>query len=77
MSIKKILYSKNSPLLLSILFGIGIISFIFACSGDDCIDYKGPNKDELEKIYRSKDNCMNYKMNLAKCDNSKKQLNFA
>ena len=37
MSIKKLLYSKNSSLLISILFGIGIISFIYACSGDDCI----------------------------------------
>jgi len=77
MSIKKILYSKNSPILISILFGIGIISFIYACNGEDCIIYKGPKKDELNKIYRMKDNCMKYDMNLVKCNNKKKQVDFA
>jgi hypothetical protein len=77
MSIKKILYSKNSPILISILFGIGIISFIYACSGEDCIVYKGPKKEELDKIYRMKDSCMKYNMNLVKCNNNKKQVEFA
>ena len=77
MSIKKLLYSKNSSLLISILFGIGIISFIYACSGDDCILYTGPKKSELDKTFRMKDRCMKYNMDLVKCDSTKKQLNFA
>ena len=77
MSIKKLLQSKNSSLLISILFGIGIISFIYACCGDDCILYRGPKKSELDKTFRMKDRCMKYDMNLVKCDNTKKQLDFA
>tara|TARA_Y100000816_G_C26075196_1_gene565890 strand:- start:1203 stop:1436 length:234 start_codon:yes stop_codon:yes gene_type:complete len=77
MNIKNILYSKNSSFLLSILFGIGLISFIFACTGENCISFKGPEKEDLNKIYRSKDDCFKFDLNLVKCDDKKNQVNFA
>lgn len=76
--VKRLLYSKYSSLVISMLLGVSLISFIFACSGDNCKnDYVGPNIVDIDKTFRSQDKCMKYKSRSATCDNSKKHVKFA
>jgi hypothetical protein len=78
MGISRILYSKNSPIMLSIVVGIGIISLLFSCSDTNCeVEYRGPEKKDLNKVFRSANTCVRIEPKQAKCNNNKKNVIFA
>ena len=75
---KRLLHSNKSSLFISILFGVGVIAFLFACDTESCkYNYIGPKKNELDKIYRNKAECTKIKPVGVKCDSQKRQVNFA
>tara|TARA_Y100000768_G_scaffold339639_1_gene282991 strand:+ start:410 stop:643 length:234 start_codon:yes stop_codon:yes gene_type:complete len=76
MSIKKILNDKKSSLVISVVFGLGIISLLYACTGDDCKDYIGPKKNTLKDIHRVNGKCVTFEEKSVKCDDNKKKLHI-
>ncbi|MAP67442.1 MAG: hypothetical protein CMF80_07080 [Candidatus Marinimicrobia bacterium] len=78
MFIKRILYSKYSSLILSVILGFGLATlFRMGCKGNNCNIFKAPEdlKDE-NKIYKINDKCYKAVATPIDCDNNKKTLEF-
>ena len=74
MSLKRILNDKKSSIVLSIVFGLGIISLLYACTGDECNKFIGPKKASLTDIYKVNGKCVQFEEQSVKCDDNKKKL---
>ena len=79
MNIKKWIHSETSKYIISIILGLGLSTlFRKECYGDNCIEFKSPPIQELEKetyLYGKK--CYPYKSNSEHCDSQKKSVRFA
>ena len=79
MHIHRLLYSKYSKILISMLLGFGLATlFRKECKNDSCLERKGPKIEDLEnKIFKHDNNCYSLSYTSEKCDDSKKQYSFA
>jgi hypothetical protein len=75
--IKKILSSRTSVILFSIICGIGLASiFKVSCDSADCTVFKGPDLDfKKTKIIKYNEKCYEANENKMKCDDKKKTIN--
>jgi hypothetical protein len=65
----EILETKQGRIMVSIIWGLGL-SCLFrqTCKGRNCIVYKAPNNQEVQKnIYRYDNKCFKYKAMGTKC----------
>lgn len=71
----KTTYGKN---IISVILGIGLASlFRNVCKNKNCIDFYGPNIDEIKKnIYKYNNKCYNFILKQNKCNQDKKIINF-
>ena len=79
MYLKRLLYSKHSKMIISVLLGIGL-STIFRkiCNERNCLKFVAPNFDEIKgKTFKHNDECYQYQEKQAKCDDNKKKVSFA
>tara|TARA_Y100000748_G_C15473422_1_gene479740 strand:+ start:708 stop:941 length:234 start_codon:yes stop_codon:yes gene_type:complete len=74
MSIKRLLNDKKSSLVVSVLFGIAIVSLLYACTGENCKDFIGPKKSTLKDIHKVNGKCVTFQENSVKCDSNKKNI---
>lgn len=77
MNVKRLFYSRYSAIVISCLFGIGLISFLFACTHDSCkYNYVGVDSNDLKKIFRKHDNCIQYIPKQTTCSQTKAKVDF-
>ena len=74
MNIKKLLHDKKISVVLSIIFGLAVVSLLYACTGDDCKNFVGPTKSTLNDIFKVNGTCVKYEEKSVKCDDKKKKL---
>jgi hypothetical protein len=79
MNIKKWIHSETSKYIISIILGLGLSTlFRKECYGDNCIEFRSPPIQELEKeMYLYGKKCYTYKSNSEHCDSQKKSVRFA
>lgn len=79
MHIHRLLYSKYSKLILSILIGFGLATmFRKECKDDSCLQQKGPSIEQIkDKIFKHDNNCYTLSYSSEKCDDNKKVISFA
>ena len=77
MGIKRVFYDKRSSIVLSIVFGLGFISLLYACTGDDCKSFVGPKKSTLNDTFKVNGNCVKFEERSVKCDATKKKLHIS
>ena len=77
--IRRLLYSKYSHILISIILGFGLATiFRKVCKKRNCIVFKAPPlKDIDEKVYKFNDKCYKYNYNNVSCNKRKKKVPFA
>jgi hypothetical protein len=74
-NIKKILSSRTSIIIFSIICGIAVASlFNFSCNSEDCIVIKSPDFKE-KKIIKYNNKCYEANEHMIKCDDKKKTIN--
>ncbi len=76
MFIKRLLYSKYSPIILSIILGFGLSTlFRKACKKRDCIVFKAAPTDKIDnKIFKHNGECYNYNTTSISCDENKESV---
>jgi hypothetical protein len=76
MNFKRLLSTKLGIFIISAILGLGLATlFRKACTGKNCITFKGPRVGEIDgKVYQFGDSCMSYHLIPTKCDASKKTL---
>jgi len=79
MHIRRLIYGRYSPYIISIVLGIGLsCMFRRVCTERNCITYKAPSLDKIEnRIYKWGDKCYTFTPNAQKCDPKKKIVHFA
>lgn len=77
--IRRLLYSKYSHVLISIILGFGLATiFRKVCKKRNCIVFNAPSlKDIDEKVYKFNDKCYKYSYNNVSCNKNKKKVPFA
>jgi hypothetical protein len=75
---KRLLNTRIGIVFISILLGLGLATlFRKACKGKDCITFNGPKSTEIDgKVYHFGDDCYKYSLVTAKCDSTKKIIDF-
>ena len=75
---KRLLNTRIGVVFISIILGLGLATmFRKACSGKDCIHFHGPKSTEIDgKVYQFGDDCYKYTIVSAKCDATKKIIDF-
>ncbi len=74
--LKKILNSKSSSMILSIIIGLGLASiFKMSCDSRSCLVYQAADL-EGKNIIKYNDKCYEAKQKAETCDNSKKIINI-
>tara|TARA_Y100000389_G_scaffold168516_1_gene174205 strand:+ start:298 stop:531 length:234 start_codon:yes stop_codon:yes gene_type:complete len=74
MNIKKLLHDKKLSVVLSIVFGLAVVSLLYACTGDDCKDFTGPPKNILGDVFKVNGKCVKFEEKSVECNNNKKRL---
>jgi hypothetical protein len=79
MHIRRLIYGKYSPYIISIVLGIGLsCMFRRVCKDRNCLVYKAPALEKLEnKIYKYGKNCYTFEPEAQPCDSKKKIVEFA
>ena len=79
MNIKKWIHSETSKYIISIILGLGLSTlFRKECYGENCIVFRSPPTEELEKeMYLYGKKCYTYKSKSEHCDDKKKSVRFA
>lgn len=79
MYIHRLLYSKYSCLLISIILGFGLATmFRKECKEGSCLEFKGvPIKKTKNKIFLHNNSCHKFSSNSEACDSQKRQVPFA
>ena len=77
--IQEILHSKTGKYMFSIILGIGLASlFRKACNSRNCLIFKAPAFDNIKNnVYRYGNKCYKFIPTAAKCDQSKRIIDFA
>ena len=74
MNIKTLLHDKKISVVLSVIFGLAIISLLYACTGDDCKDFIGPKKNTLGDVFKVNGKCVKFEEKSIECNENKKKL---
>tara|TARA_B100000401_G_scaffold162914_1_gene108786 strand:+ start:10197 stop:10433 length:237 start_codon:yes stop_codon:yes gene_type:complete len=74
MGINTFLKDKRSSVIFSLIFGMGVISFVYACTGDDCKSFVGPSKEDLDGVFRKNGQCLKYEQHAVDCDKKRKTI---
>lgn len=76
MFVKRLLYSKYSHIVLSIILGFGLSTlFRRVCKKRDCIVFKAPHNEKIDgKIFKHNENCYTYNTTSVTCNNDKKKM---
>ena len=71
--LQKLLYSKYSKIVLSIILGFGLATlFKVTCDNNSCYKYIAPNTEKIEKhIWGHSSKCYKYKAQTTTCTNKK------
>jgi len=79
MHIRRLIYGKYSPYIISIVLGVGLsCMFRRVCKERNCLVYRAPSLDKIEgKIYKFNDKCYSFSTNAQSCDSNKKIVEFA
>jgi len=79
MHIRRLIYGKYSPYLISIVLGVGLsCMFRRVCKERNCLVYRAPPLDKIEnKIYKYNDKCYNFTHEAQSCNLNKKIVQFA
>ena len=79
MNIHRLLYSKYSKLIISMLVGFGLATmFRKECINDFCLEHKAPQIEEIEdQIFLHGNDCHTFSYTSESCDKNKKQFLFA
>jgi hypothetical protein len=73
--LKKILNSKSSTILLSIILGLGLASiFKMSCDSRSCLVYQAAELED-KNIIKYNDKCYEAKEKMETCDNTKRIIN--
>ena len=78
MNIKRLLYSKYSNIIISIILGLGLSTlFRKACNSRNCLVFRAPPFDKIVgKTFKHDDKCYSYKPSTVTCDPLKKVVEF-
>ena len=79
MHIRRLIYGKYSPYVISVILGVGL-SWMFrrVCKERNCLVYKAPSLDKIEgKIYQYNNKCYNFTHAAQTCNSNKKIVQFA
>lgn len=78
MGLERILHTRFGQILLSIILGFGLASlFRKACKDRNCLVFKAPNHNEIDKkIYNFDGECYQFKPKVKRCDVTKNILEF-
>ena len=79
MNLKRLVSSEFGIKMLSIILGLGLATlFRKVCKGRNCMVFKGPNINEVEKtIYKNDDKCYQFKYDTVQCDTKKSVIEFS
>ena len=79
MSIRRLLYSEYSDVIISIILGFGLATmFRKICNKRNCIVFQAPENEEMEEqIFRHNNSCYKYKHKSEECTKAKKNVYFA
>ena len=79
MHIRRLIYGKYSPYIISIVLGVGLsCMFRRVCKERNCLVYRAPSLDKIEgKIYKFNDKCYSFSTNAQSCNSNKKIVEFA
>ena len=78
MYVRRLLYNKYSPYVISVILGIGI-SCLFqkVCKDRNCLVFKAPSLDKIkDKTYKYNNKCYTFTSETMKCDPNKRIINF-
>lgn len=77
--LSKFVHTQTGKYIMSILLGFGLATFFReVCKGKNCVIFHAPPLEEIDdKIYKHDNKCYKYVANSAKCDKSKKIIDFA
>lgn len=75
MGLKRLLYFPYSDIVLAVLLGFGLATlFRKSCGNKSCIDYKGPDLDEIKKhVYNIDGDCYKFVPKQTKCSANKEK----
>ncbi len=80
MNIKRLLYSKYSNIIISVILGLGLSTlFRKACNKRNCLVFRAPPFDKVNnKTFKHNDKCYHFKSSTVSCNNnqSKKVVEF-
>lgn len=76
MNFKRLMYTEQGKLFVSILLGLGLASlFRSACKNRKCIVFRHPEIDNIDgKIFKSDNRCFTYSLKSEKCNQNKRIL---
>ncbi len=79
MYLHRLLYSKYSCLLISIILGFGLATmFRKECKQGPCLEFRGaPIKKTKNKIFLHNNSCHTFSANSESCNPEKRQVSFA
>lgn len=79
MHIRRLIYGKYSPYVISVILGVGLsCMFRRVCKERNCLVYKAPPLDKIEgKIYQYNNKCYNFTHAAQTCNPNKKIVQFA
>jgi len=77
--LSKFVHTQTGKYIMSILLGFGLATFFrTVCKGRNCTVFHAPPLEEIDdKIYKHDNKCYKYVPNSAKCDKTKKIIDFA
>ena len=77
--LSKFVHTQTGKYVMSILLGFGLATFFReVCKGRHCIAFHAPPLEDVEnKIYKRENKCYKYVASFAKCDKTKKIIEFA
>lgn len=77
--IRRLLYSKNSKYIISIILGFGLAAlFRKSCNKRSCLLFKGAKIKKIKnQVFKYNNKCYKFNHNATSCNKSKKIVNFA
>ena len=75
----KFIHTQTGKYVMSSLLGFGLATLFRAvCKGKNCMIFHAPPLEEIEnKVYKYDDKCYKYVAKSARCDKTKKIIDFA
>lgn len=75
--ISKLMRTEQGRILISILLGFGFAAlFRASCKGKNCILYKGPSLEDLQKTYLFQSKCYTFNPVSVQCDKKRRTVLF-